>query len=116
VYDIKYILKPKSLVTKSEYAQLKYLHFKDGLMWPRYRNYAGSVILAIYKTTIVGWGFVYKHESETKRILYIYVHPDYRRNKIGSNIYNLSLNKYKSIKFFPHDTRSRKFFKSIDKQ
>lgn len=92
---------------------------KQGLMWDSYKEYRAEkdsyVVYCVVNTKIVGWLFTFSNDTKSQEIM-LYVHPKYRKNKIGSRLFNIARKLFpeKSINYTPHNQTSIEFFWSVD--
>lgn len=87
----------------------------------------GIVLTAEHKRFgIIGWALIfqsyysgiYRYNRNTTTPIYLFVHSNYRRKSIGTNLLSLGtkiIKKYLKSKsdVYPHDTRSTKFFDKV---
>ena len=63
-------------------------------------------VIAKDKSRIVGWGVVWSGQKE----IHLFVHPEYRKNGVGSRIVRRTKRNYKNHKFCPWDEMTKSFF------
>lgn len=69
-----------------------------------------AVMLKDVGGTIVGWALVFEEYHGLH--IYIYVHPDARRMKIGEKLYRSARRRFGALRTHPWDTKSREFYRS----
>ena len=112
---------PASIMKK-----LSRLCLKNGTMYPQLKYLRGIkskdslCFLAYLDDLLVGWGLVFPNHCEGNMDfnINIYVHPKYRRKKIGSLIYSnanqFCIKSKKVLWATAHDETSNSFYKSVE--
>lgn len=92
---------------------------RDQLQWDRYRydpdsKESRAIMVLEDDAKIVAWGLLHSNGYEDERILYIYVHKDHRRKKLGSKIYRHACRLERTPPLVcPCNDVNRKFFNSL---
>jgi hypothetical protein len=113
---IEYVLKSKSKVTAAEEAQLNWLRYKDGFIWPEYLNEynSGTVIIAKDGKSIVAWGLIFLDNSNNRLTLFLYTRKSHRRMGLGTEIYNRAVKQFgNKLRISKHNIPASKFFNSV---
>lgn len=111
---LTFTIKSKYLVTHKEKEQLETLHFKDGFMWPFFRNKKklGFVILAIENNKIVAWGLVF--ERRGNKTFFVYCRKSHRRLGISTKIWKIATEYFgPDLAVSRHDKASKTFYDSL---
>lgn len=91
---------------------------KQGLMWDSFKQYKSEntsyVVYCLVNSNVVGWLFTFR--SGSHRELMLYVHPKYRKNKIGTRLFNIAkkLTPDEIVHYTEHNQTSIQFFRSVD--
>ena len=103
-------------LTEEQIRQLDTLHLPRGLMWPRFQDCINDgtpsdVFLCWDGDTIVGWSHVY---SDYCTVWYhTFVNPQYRRQGIGTLLYNAANKKFSLVTVSRWNKESRLFYDSV---
>ncbi len=112
--EIKYILKSKNKVTKSEEIQLETLRYLSGHIWPQYlkQDKLGMVILAKIKNRVIGWGLIFERNEE--KTLFLYISKQYRRLGVGTKIFKIAADNFGELYTSHHNEVAHRFFRSLE--
>lgn len=121
----KYILKLARSVNRLEKSQLRKLRISDGVIWDLFKDHyledRSYVVLVWDNDVIIAWALLFEFKSVLSNLkkmdFAVYVKKHYRRQGVGTNIYNLAKKELnvndEVMTVHRHDDQSRLFYNTI---